>query len=259
MKISIIFSILILVFSMNTSHAQIINIHSVGTLRSTYPDKGYTLDGDHMAGARAKLINPVNFSDTGIYKKNISIHNAYYTSGSLEAVTGTADIVIFFFGSFGGTSYDFTAFTEAEIDSLYTWSLRGGKLIIAEQGSSSVYPFQHLGKKWGYEIPFVFISKILPVEQAKNNRIFNGPFGVVESANTGGASQGYLSDLNKNVSVLATNSTGQPTLIIDCVTRDLICCDADVFTDLGGLSDSPEILNEQDRFWANTIAFMDSL
>lgn len=259
MKVSLLFSILILFLSMNTLHAQTINIHSVGTLRSTQWDKGYTLDGDHMAGARAKLINPVNFSDSGIYKKNISIHNAYYTSGSLEAVTGTDEIDIFFFGSFGGAPYEFAAFTEAEIDSLYAWSLRGGKLIIAEQGSSSVYPMQHLGQKWDYWIPFVSISKILPVAQAKNNRIFNGPFGVVESANLGGAAQGYLSDLNKNISVLATNSTGQPTLIIDCMTRDLICCDVDAFTDLGGLSDSPDIVNEQDRFWANTIAFMDSL
>jgi len=258
MKIITVLSFMILMVSGFSTYAQTISIHSVGTLRQTSFDNGYTLDGDHMAGSRAKLYNPENFSDTAQYKKNITIYSAYYTAGSLEQITQINGIDIFFFGSFYGET-GFILFTQAEIDSLYAWSLRGGKLIIAEQRGQSGYPMENLGQKWGYAITWQSTSNILPVEKAKDNRIFNGPFGVVEHASMGGSAQGYLSGTSTNTSVLATNSSGKSTLIIDCITRDLIIADVDAYTDLGGLTNGDEILNEQDRFWANTIAFMDSL
>jgi gliding motility-associated-like protein len=260
MKNLIVLSFLTLLVTGYSTRAQTINIHSVSTLREISFDNGYTLDGDHMAASRVKLFNPANFSDTGLYKKNITIQSAYFTSGSLEQITQIHGIDIFFFGSFYGSATEFIPFTQGEIDSLYVWSLRGGKLIIAEQNlSGAAYPMVHLGQKWGYNIMWLSTSGIIPVEKAKRTKIFNGPFGLVDRANMGGSAQGYFSGTGPDISVLATNSAGKNTLYIDCKTRDLICPDVDVYTDLGGLSNGDEIVNEQDRFWANTIAFMDSL
>lgn len=252
--------VMILFFTGNTLLAQSIHIHSVGTLRSTgFLQAGYTIDGDHMAGSRAKLINPSNFSDTGTYKKSVVLHSGYTTTGSLEQVTGTEGIDIFFFGSFSGSDTDFSAFSQAEIDSLYTWSLRGGRLIIAEQVGLSNYPMNHLSEKWGYDLKWKQTSEMIPLQETKDNMIFDGPFGNVEQASQGGSAQGYIVPSGEHISVLARNTGGQITLMVDCKTRDLICPDTDAYTDLGGISNSDLIENQQDRFWANTIVFMDSM
>ena len=259
MRIVTYLSFLIILAHGMLTFSQTINIHSIASLRQTSFDNGYTLDGDHMAASRAKLFNPENFSDTGVYRKNVALHSAYYTSGSLEQITLIEGIDIFFFGSFIPESGGLVPFTQAEKDSLYAWSMRGGKLIIAEQGIPGGNPYQNLSEKWGYRITWSENSTIIPVEKAKDNRIFNGPFGTVDHASMGGSAQGYLSGTNEDISVLGTNQAGQSTLIIDCRTRDLICADVDAYTDLGGLSAGDEILNQQDRFWVNTIAFMDSI
>jgi gliding motility-associated-like protein len=258
MKNIVTISFLILLLTRLSTWGQIINIHSVASLRSNGWDNGYTLDGDHMAASRAKLFNPINFSDTGVYKKGITIHSDYFTSGSLEQITGIGGIDIFFFGSFGGSVSEFTPFTQAEKDSLYAWSLRGGKMIIAEQIIPGVSSYQ-LGQKWGYTLMSRTTSTIIPVEKAKDTKIFNGPFGVVDAANMGGSAQAFFDVNTPFISVLGTNDAGKNTLYIDCKTRDLICADVDAYTDLGGLSLGNEILNSQDRFWVNTIVFMDSL
>jgi gliding motility-associated-like protein len=259
MKITSVIIFLIFLTCDASIIAQTINIHSVASLRETSFDNGYTLDGDHMASSRAKLFNPGNFSDTGIYKKKITIYSAYYTSGSLEQITQNDDIDLFFFGSFNEGGANTIPFTQPEIDSLYEWSLRGGKLIIAEQSNPGGSDYQQLDKKWGYTIAYLPTTYIFPVEEAIQTKIFNGPFGVVERANMGGLAQGYFRVVSSDISVLGTDQSGRNTLYIDCKTRDLICADVDAYTDLGGLSNGDEILNDQDRFWANTIAFMDSL
>jgi hypothetical protein len=198
---------MILVLTSNTLLAQSIHIHSISTLRSTgFLEAGYTIDGDHMAGSRAKLTNPSNFSDTGTYRKNIVLHSGYTTTGSLEQITGIEGIDIFFFGSFSGSDTDFNAFSQAEIDSLYAWSLRGGRLIIAEQVRQSTYPMNHLSKKWGYDLKWKQTSEIIPLQETNDNMIFEGAFGNVEQANQGGSAQGYIVPSGEHISVLARNT-----------------------------------------------------
>ncbi|MBN1182089.1 MAG: HYR domain-containing protein [Bacteroidales bacterium] len=252
------------IYLQNLGYSQTINIHSVSSARQMGGmDHGYTLDGSHMVLSRFKLLNPENFSDTGTYPKNINIFNSYYTSGSLEQITSVDGIDIFFFGWFITTDPSFVPFTESEVDSLYEWSKRGGKMIIAEQVDSD-RTFENLGYKWGYEMRrydfgAAVALELTPTDFGKTTKLYNGPFGEVTNVTQGGMAQGYFNGLTDNVVILATDRYNKPTLFVDCTTLDLICADTDVFTELGGLSIGQNIVNDQDRFWANAIAFMDSM
>ncbi|MBN1180819.1 MAG: HYR domain-containing protein [Bacteroidales bacterium] len=238
---------------------QTLNIHAVSTARQMGGrDNGYTLDGQHMAVSKFKLLNSDNFSNTGIYKKKVDITCSYFSSGSLEEITSIEGIDIFFFGSFINNEPSFVPFTKAEVDSLYKWSIEGGKMIIAEQGHSDGI-FQNISYKWKYGISLSNPSDIFPNAAGNKTKIFSGPFGRVSWAKQGGIAQGYFGHIPENSVVLATNFEGKPTLYVDCNTMDLICADTDAFTDLGGITASEEIKSDQDRFWVNVIAFMDSI
>src|SRR4030042_3722061 len=98
-------------------YCQQINIHSIHTLRQTGSDCGYTLNGGHMRGSRAKLLSTDNFGPEGIYPKTVHITDAYLETESLCQINSDPDIDIFFFGTFN--KQDAIPFSSSEIDSLY--------------------------------------------------------------------------------------------------------------------------------------------
>ena len=239
MKISCMLS-LCLFFLCNFCSAQnngFISIHSISTTRQPLGDHGYTLDGQRMEStSRAKLINPLNFGDTGPYSKLVVIWDAYATENALLDISSTSEIIdIFYFGSFNKLDTSLEPFSEAEIDSLYTWSEKGGKLIIS--GSSSIidsslglyFDPSILNSRWGFEIDTIVgpaeTTLYLPTQEGTESAIFNGPFGEITMANQGGYAQGFFSSFPQNSLVLAENQDEQPTLILDCNTLDLILAD----------------------------------
>jgi len=239
---------------------QNININSISTIRQSSGDNGYTLDGFRMTeGSRPKLLNPSNFGANGIYTKVISISDNYGTSGSLTQVYSSPTNSIFFFGTFDKNNTSTQQFTNDEIDSLYNWSLRGGKVIITTQSSSFGYDYTRLNSKWSFSTNQSNPSSFIPTTDGKNTEIFMGAFGNVKTASEGGSLQGFFDTVPPNSKILATNGNGYPTLIVDCHTLDLIVADVDGYTALGGISAGPTINNSQDKFWANTIVFMDKL
>lgn len=254
-----IFFIFILFYS-NTC-CQTININSITTSRQTGGDNGYTLDGTRMAvGSRLKLLNTSNFGSTGTYPKNISIFDSYGTIGSLTSISTVPVGNIFFFGSFNKLDASTQQFTGAEVDSLYNWSLRGGKLIIASGIIySTFYDASMLNSKWGYGWTQLAPNGFNPTTIGNNTDIFNGPFGNIIAANQGAAAQGFFSAIPPNSKVFATDANGNPSLFMDCTTLDLIIADIDGYTDLGGITSGVTISNTQDKFLANTIVFMDKL
>ncbi|MFY9307442.1 MAG: gliding motility-associated C-terminal domain-containing protein [Bacteroidia bacterium] len=241
--------------------SQTVYINSISTSRQSNGDNGYTLDGLRMtAGSRPKLLNPNNFSLTGIYPKNVLIFDGYSTSGSLNTVSNIPLNNIFFFGSFNKNDISTQPFTLDEIDSLYNWSLRGGKLIIASGGSySTFFDANILNSKWGYSYQSQNPCSFIPTSYGTGTDIFNGPFGNVIAANQGAAAQGYFNSVTTNSKILATDANGNATLFMDCNTLDLIISDVDGYTDLGGITSGATIINAQDKFWTNTIVFMDNL
>ena len=243
------------------AYSQTVFIHSITASRQSSGDNGYTLNGARMTGgSRLKLLNTSNFGSTGTYPKNVSIFDGYGISGSLTGVASVSTNNLFFFGSFDKLDASTQQFTNDEIDSLYNWSLRGGKLIIASGGSfNTFYDANILNSKWGYTYQSQSPSNFIPTIIGNSTDIFNGPFGNVTAANQGAAAQGYFNSLTSSSKVLATDANGNPTLFMDCRTLDLIIADVDGYTDLGGITPGATISDEQDRFWANTIVFMDRL
>jgi gliding motility-associated-like protein len=242
------------------SFGQTIHINSIATVRQPAGDCGYTLDGTRMQSSRQKLLNPANFGPSGTYHKDVVIYNNFELTETLEAISSVPKNHIFFFGSFNTLHGSTQQFTNEEIDAIYDWSLRGGKVIIAEQGTvNPYYNSAILDNKWGFVHTIQTPSFIFPTVNGNNTDIFNGPFGSVESASEGGSAQGHFISLTEDADVLATDAYGNPLLFLDCRTQDLIISDVDAFTDLGGISAGADINNTQDKFWANVIVFMDRL
>lgn len=241
-------------------NAQTINVYSISAARQTGGDNGYTLDGFRMMGARAKLLDTANFGSGGVYPKSISITDSYNTTGSLTQVSAIPINSIFFFGSFNLLDASTNIFNPAEIDSLYNWSLSGGKLIIAESPTVAVQcNMEILNSKWNFSMNFSTPSYFFPTSYGNSTDIFNGPFGNVFSAYQGGSDQGYFNSIPSNAKILATDANDNTTLYLDCNTLDLVIADVDGYTDLGGVSSGSGISSYQDRFWVNTIAYMDKL
>lgn len=248
---------------------QSIHIHSIANDRQIAEigtgDNGYTFDGIRMAQtSRLKLLNPDNFGPAGTYPKRVTLIEKYAESGSLVQATNIPTDHLFFFGAFSPIDPNINDFTQDEIDSLYKWSLRGGKLIIASGGylyenGAAIWDFDILRNKWGYEFIRMVPSPLVPTPEGAKTSLFNGSFGAVAGVFQSGLLQGYFSNIPVYSKVLATNFDFQPTLYLDCHTLDLIVADVDVFTDIGGVTQGDSIRSGQDIFWVNTIAFMDQL
>jgi gliding motility-associated-like protein len=243
------------------AYAQPISIHSITNSRQTGGDSGYTLDGQIMtAGSRQKLLLSANFGTNGTYPKPVTIFDGYGTSGSLTNVQSIGISNIFFFGNFNLLDPTTQPFTNEEIEALYNWSMQGGKLIITCVGKvANFFESNILNTQWGFDYFYQVPSTIIPTPLGNSTDIFNGPFGNVIEANQGAGSQGYFTSTTNNSKVLATDSNGNPTLFLDCNTLDLIIADVDAYTIFGGMTNGSAIDNTQDKFWANTIVFMDKL
>ena len=247
--------------SLSVSAQETISMHSITAGRQPLGDSGYTLDGFTMSEARLKLLNEENFGIDGTYPKSIEITDGYAQSGDLESITSTEGIDLFYLGMFDSSEASLAAFTQAELDSLYEWSLIGGKLIIGAASDLPDFNFTPdiLNDRWGFDLALESPTSIIPTTDGASSLLFDGPFGEVTQAFQGGSSQGYFNLLPDDAVVLADNGAGDPTVILDCTTLDMIVADGDAYTFLGQITQGNQISNQNDIFWANTIAFMDDL
>lgn len=247
----------------NLLQSQTINLHSISNERMPGGDTGYTLDGSQMVNSStAKLLDASNFGPSGTYPKAINITHAYENSGDLESIASAGEIDLFFFGTFEKNNFSLVQFTSAEIDSLYNWSMRGGKLIIAEAANSASFPFdfQILDNKWDFVLEFNPAGNVVPSSLGSSTSIFDGPFGTVSAANQGGTIRGYFGQIPENSIILGEDQAiSEPTLVLDCKTLDLIIADGDAFTSLGGITAGGTVSSQNDQFWTNVITYMDNL
>ena len=242
------------------------NIHSISDARMPLLDHGYTLDGQMMNMSSAnKVLSADNFGPTGTYPQSFSIISGYSTSNSLAAITSNSNIDLFFFGGFDKNNPSLIPFTNAELDSLHKWSMNGGKMIIGASANSSAQNNSILNAKWDFDLIEDPNAVIVPSSAGLSSSIFDGPFGYNLNSlqnmwvNQGGSIRGYFNIIPSNSIVLAEDWIGNPTLILDCKTLDLIVADCDAYTTLGGISNGPLISTRNDTFWANTIVYMDML
>lgn len=243
--------------------SQTINIHSITSQREPGSSGGWsTLDGAQMnTSGRVKLLNAVNFGTGGIYSKAVTIVDGFAASNSLTQVVNFPYNDLFFFGTFDKNDGNLVQFTSEEIDSLYSWSKKGGKLIICGSAShGATFDLSVLNSRWGFQIAQVSQSYFSPNSVGLSTDIFNGSFGAVSTVSQGGLAQGHFSSLPSDVSVLATDSSNNPTIIMDCTTLDLILTDIDGYTINDGIvTTGPNITSNGDKFFANTFVFMDKL
>ena len=252
-----------LFFSLS-AQSDTLNIHSVTIDRQPVGETGYTLNGAAMFDySRQKLLNPINFGDTGVFPKSISITDAYGFAGDLAEISTIPDIDLFYFGSFNIPDFPDQPFLAEEIDSLYQWSVDGGKMIIAGSSSAPDYgiDFRVLNSRWDFSIELIAgpYDPTLNIPTIAGATLFDGPFGDVVEVGQGGFGQGFFDTLPPNSVVLAVSQDEQPVILLDCTTLDLILADGDTHNMLGGVSVGGDINNPSDQFWANTIAFMDQL
>lgn len=259
MKFSFLIVLSTLVQGIPKAWCQQINLYSISTARQTSGDNGYTLDGAFMVSSRQKLLNANNFGSAGIYPRQIVITDTFSTTGSFTSINQMPGIDILFFGSFNKIDATFKSMTAEELDSLYKWSKNGGKMIICEQPPGSGFDNSILDERWGFSLFLSPSSIYVPTAEGMASDIFNGPFGAVNTAQQGGSSVGYIDTFQQNSIVLARNQAGYADIILDCNTLDLICADVDGYTTLGGVTPGQGINVQQDKFWANTIAYMDKL
>jgi gliding motility-associated-like protein len=256
-----LFILLTFLFDFSSIKAQVIKINSIANARMPAGDNGYTFDGMQMNNtSRLKLLEPLNFGPLGTYPKTVQINDAFGSTESLRDVTKLPFNELFFFGGFNKLDGSYQAFSQAEIDSLYSWSLKGGKVIIA--GGGRLLPNfdgNVLDEKWGFKYQVNYPCDIVPTIEGNNTTIFNGPFGNVPLAKQGGGAQGYFKNLTSNAVYFSSNWNSDVTMFMDCNTLDLIVADVDAYTRLSGISIGPSISLDQERFLANTIVFMDQL
>ena len=262
-------TLLILLFLPIIGHTQgVKNIYSISDARMPLYDHGYTLDGLMMnMSSTNKVLSADNFGPTGTYSQSFSIISGYSTSNSLAAITSNSNIDLFFFGGFDKNNPSLIPFTNAELDSLHKWSMNGGKMIIGASATPSASPQNNsiLNAKWDFNLIEDPNAVIVPSSSGLSSSIFDGPFGYNLSslqnmwANQGGSIRGYFNIIPSNSIVLAEDWIGNPTLILDCKTLDLIVADVDAYTTLGNISNGPLISTRNDTLWANTIVYMDML
>jgi hypothetical protein len=246
-----------------TCESQTMRVLSVTHNREPNIDgAGYTLDAAFTMtpGARPKLLSSTNFGTGGTYAKSVVIVDSFATSNSLTQIGNFPYSDIFFFGTFDKSDANLIQFTNEEIDSLYNWSTKGGKLIICGSSSPTGYNPTVLDSKWGFQISELTSGFFVANSVGLTTDIYNGPFGSIINANQAGGAQGYFSSLPTNISVLATDGNNNPTLVLDCATLDLILADVDGYTSNPGfITSGSSVTNDQDKFWVNTFVFMDKL
>ncbi len=243
---------------MTGANAQIV-IHSITTSRQP-ANEVHTLDGA-MFNVRTKLLNPANFGPGGTYPESVTIIDEFATSNSLTAVTSLPTDHIVFVGMFNTMEPSLAPFTSSELDSLYTWSMRGGKVII---GSHATFPnlgtFRPalLDSLWGFATE-AGGGYLRPTALGSELGLFAGPFGVADSVAQGGSIIGHFSTLPAHALLLADDLAHQASMFLDCTTGDLIYHDTDVFTSLGQASEGNGIVEHTDRLWANMIVMVHEL
>lgn len=213
--------------------------------RSTFQDRGYTLDGKQMQNSSLpKLMNSRYFGRGGIVNsviETVPLTSKPVTKGELEA-RGCSAV---FLGVFYTPTVE-NLIAADELQQIRAWSLASpANLVIVSENSADA---------WGYQRMASSFRSNKPTEAGQRTEIFRGPFGRVNAIQQGGHSKGYLS--GGRGEALACDESGRPTLIRDVETNDLILSDVDLLTSLGGVSDGRKAVTAADTVFLNFWAYV---
>ena len=207
----------------------------------------YTFDGSQMVGLRAKLENPANFGAFGISNCDVETKPIGNITTAQEINDLQCDIVLI--GAFYTNIQDITETTlPFELtDAIIEWSSECDEnLTVLTQGEST---------RWGYTI---VNGNVNPnsTGNVMDPNIFNGPFGTINTFNQGGSFQASFDSVpTTGATILAEDSQGRPTVVLDNVTNDILLADVGILcTGAGDVSDSPNVMTNNDILACNIFA-----
>lgn len=217
---------------------------------SRFNSGGWTLDGTHMAGARAKLLNTANFGAGGTVTRPVLITD---TGGAVGSVTTTLlnSFDVFFIGYLDDANPN--AFTPAEIAAMQSYVNSGGTMIVTCDDSNYdavCAAFGHPASPIG-----TGVNPIVPTAAGTASPIFTGPFGSVTAINEFGTKGVFTVATGATVlGVDSTAGTPQPVVLIQNFGsgRVIFLSDVDLIAD--SLTSGATITSQNDRFLGNLFA-----
>lgn len=210
----------------------------------------YSLDGEFMQpGLQQKLISPANYGPNGIVSCNIELKKL--TNPNTVQIINDAGCDIVFMAAVtldpitlendGTQSYIPLDILEA----IKEWSVEcSNNLVVASQGETNI---------WGYTLENANINPNTPIIGTTLNSIFDGPFGSITEFSQGGSFQGvFTSTPSTPFEILANDALGNPTVVLDQATNDLLVGDIGIFcTGPGDVSAGSDILTNNDVLVCN--------
>ena len=206
----------------------------------------WTLDGAHMANARAKLLSAANFGANGTFGRAIQIVDTAAAPGSIDAaLLGQFDV--FFIGYFEDSSPN--AFTPAELSAMQSWVNAGGTLITTCDDEG----FDAVCSSFGYPVVDEAESPAAPTSAAQPHPIFSGPFGAVASFELSGDQGAFTT--TAGAAVLAQDDQGRPVALIKKQGAGwvILLGDVDIIADT--LTAGDGVTSANDRVLGNLFAY----
>jgi hypothetical protein len=217
-------------------------------------DGGFTLDGRYMtAAALPKLTNAANFGLTGVVPRSITpiaLAATPITAAAIDEMDCHA-LLVGAFGAYNGTTIVGSALSSDELTAIKDWSMRQAtNVVIVTQSEAEM--------AWGYTLHPGNVNPDTATAAGRTTLIFSGPFGELTAFNQGGGFQGYLTG-GAGVA-LAIERNGNPVIVLDQATGDLVLADIGILTDQtlsAGAAIDPN--NANDLLFANMWAYAMSL
>lgn len=204
----------------------------------------YNLNGNFFTFADDKLLNPANFGDNGVSRFVFTLHN-FGTGAITEAALIANGCQIF------QTSQEneFNATEHAEIGN---WAQRMDHVLLTSQ--------QNVVNIVGPEYPNSNGNTNPNSLTDVGENVVNGPFGDIPPFNQGGTYQGAFSSYpEEDACVIIEDAAMRPTGLLNRSTGDFYLADADLLSELGGLTSNNGISSSTDILFANLYHSMSRL
>lgn len=213
-------------------------------IKVCYTSQAYNINGSWFTYADDKLLNPANFGDNGISRIEFTLHS-FGTSQITEAALIANGCQIF------QTSQtpEFNATEHAEIGN---WAQSMGHVLLTSQ--------QNVVNIVGPEYPNSGGNSNPNNLTAVGENVVNGPFGTVVPFNQGGTYQGAFDAYpDTDACVIIEDAADRPTGLLNRTTGDFYLADADLLSELGGLTSNNGISSSTDILFANLYHSMSML
>lgn len=219
----------------------------IGSIADARFETGWTLDGDSMTYARAKLLSGFNFGAEGLVEEDVNITDI---AGTIT-LTALSTFDVFFIGYLDDGSD--SAFTDDELQAMQIWVENGGTMLITcdDTGHDAVCSaFGPVPSASDAQPP------VNPTAASANHPVFlNGPFGSVAFLSMSGTKKYF--DNTGGFTVLGEEQGDHPVILEKEIGsgRVILFTDVDMISDYT-LTEGTAMTADNDRFLGNLFAYL---